>query len=271
MKINAVMSYNLGNSSKLLSEELHIRRISREASRFIPSPNKTILNWGCSYYLAPDLEECKIINKPSIVEICVNKLLFFRFLKERADRYDLFLKGDDLLKNIIPSTESKEVVNQWLQDGKSVCARQKLEGQGGDGIMIFDATNRFPHASLFTLYIKKKTEFRIHVAFGKVIAMQQKKRRDNVPIENPLPSYMGRLGMIRNMSTGYIYARNEIEVPDSVIKVSLDIINLLGLDFGAVDVIWNEKHQKPYILEVNTAPGLEGQTVLDYANAMREA
>jgi D-alanine-D-alanine ligase-like ATP-grasp enzyme len=38
-----------------------------------------------------------------------------------------------------------------------------------------------------------------------------------------------------------------------------------GLDFGAVDVIWNAQKEKPYVLEINTAPGLEGQTIADYA------
>jgi D-alanine-D-alanine ligase-like ATP-grasp enzyme len=42
------------------------------------------------------------------------------------------------------------------------------------------------------------------------------------------------------------------------------------LDFGAVDVIWNEKQQRAYVLEVNTAPGLEGQTVDDYARGIKE-
>jgi glutathione synthase/RimK-type ligase-like ATP-grasp enzyme len=43
----------------------------------------------------------------------------------------------------------------------------------------------------------------------------------------------------------------------------------LGLDFGGVDVIWNERRQMAYVLEVNTACGLEGQTVNDYAEAFR--
>jgi glutathione synthase/RimK-type ligase-like ATP-grasp enzyme len=37
-----------------------------------------------------------------------------------------------------------------------------------------------------------------------------------------------------------------------------------GLDFGAVDVIWNERQQRAYVLEINSAPGLEGTTIDDY-------
>jgi D-alanine-D-alanine ligase-like ATP-grasp enzyme len=37
------------------------------------------------------------------------------------------------------------------------------------------------------------------------------------------------------------------------------------LDFGAVDIIYNAKRNECYVLEVNTAPGLEGTTVEKYA------
>jgi len=46
-------------------------------------------------------------------------------------------------------------------------------------------------------------------------------------------------------------------------------IAALGLDFGAVDIIWNNHYQLATVLEVNTAPGLEGQTITDYANYFR--
>jgi len=29
-------------------------------------------------------------------------------------------------------------------------------------------------------------------------------------------------------------------------------------------VIWNVQENRPYVLEINTAPGLEGSTVTDY-------
>jgi D-alanine-D-alanine ligase-like ATP-grasp enzyme len=44
----------------------------------------------------------------------------------------------------------------------------------------------------------------------------------------------------------------------------------LGLDFGAADVLFNARRNQAYVLEVNTAPGLEGQTVNDYAEAFKE-
>jgi glutathione synthase/RimK-type ligase-like ATP-grasp enzyme len=50
----------------------------------------------------------------------------------------------------------------------------------------------------------------------------------------------------------------------------LAAVSALGLDFGAVDIIWNEREDKCYVLEVNTAPGLQGSTLENYANAIME-
>ena len=49
---------------------------------------------------------------------------------------------------------------------------------------------------------------------------------------------------------------------------SLLAVEGLMVDFGAVDVVWNDQYQKAYVLEVNTAPGIENSTVLDYATAV---
>jgi D-alanine-D-alanine ligase-like ATP-grasp enzyme len=41
-------------------------------------------------------------------------------------------------------------------------------------------------------------------------------------------------------------------------------VNHLGLDFGAVDMIYNAKRNTYYVLEVNTACGLAGETLNKY-------
>jgi D-alanine-D-alanine ligase-like ATP-grasp enzyme len=43
-----------------------------------------------------------------------------------------------------------------------------------------------------------------------------------------------------------------------------------ALDFVAVDVVWNEHEKQAYVLEINTAPGLEGATVESYARKFTE-
>ena len=95
------------------------------------------------------------------------------------------------------------------------------------------------YGKLYVKYIKKKAEYRIHVFNGKIIDIQQKRKRHEAIEIN---------FQIRSHNNGWV----------------------LGLDFGAVDIIWNEKQQQGYVLEVNTAPGLEGETIINYANAIEE-
>jgi D-alanine-D-alanine ligase-like ATP-grasp enzyme len=43
----------------------------------------------------------------------------------------------------------------------------------------------------------------------------------------------------------------------------------LELDFGAADVIYNAQQDRAYSLEVNSAPGIMGTTLVNYTNALR--
>ena len=60
-------------------------------------------------------------------------------------------------------------------------------------------------------------------------------------------------------------------LPNDVIHQATMAVGCLQLDFGAVDVIWNEAQKRAYVLEVNTAPGIEGTTLMRYASAFSSA
>ena len=74
---------------------------------------------------------------------------------------------------------------------------------------------------------------------------------------------------IRNSANGWVYCRDDIITPHPDIgRAAIRAVNVLGLDFGAVDVGWNEHNQEPSVYEVNTAPGLEGTTLDKYFEAI---
>ena len=75
---------------------------------------------------------------------------------------------------------------------------------------------------------------------------------------------------IRNAANGFVFARNAIDLPDDCAVQAKKALAMTGLDFGAVDVIYNERLEQSFVLEVNTAPGLEGTTVDDYVAALGE-
>ena len=139
-----------------------------------------------------------------------------------------------------------------------VVCRTVLAGHSGDGIVIARTRGELAAASLYVKYVKKQDEYRVHVGRGAepvVIAVQRKARR--LGHENPNWE-------VRNHDNGFVYARDGFVAPTAVIDAAKEAFTVSGLDFGAVDVIYNHQQARAYVLEINTAPGLEGQTVADY-------
>ena len=120
---------------------------------------------------------------------------------------------------------------------------------------------------------KKKSEFRIHVFKRNgeyvVIDRQQKTLRTTHPTTGEPIDKTKVNFMIRNHRNGFIFQRNDIKVPADVEVQALKAMKVTGLDFGAVDVIWNEHEGRAYVLEINTAPGLEGTTLDNYIAEFR--
>lgn len=240
------------SSAKALAKALGAKRILLENSKFKGHPSKIVINWGNSM-TNEEIEKATVLNTPEAVARASNKLKFF-----------------ELVNGQVPIPEFTRDVNEartWLEGQGIVVVRENLNGHSGQGIVLledvqsFDAYNH-SRSKLYTRYIPKKHEFRLHVVGGVVADVQQKRKRADFP--NEMTNYK-----IRNHQTGFIYAREDVTLPST--KMEEDAINavrICGLHFGAVDMIWNEYRKTGFILEINTAPGLEGQTVDNYAAAL---
>jgi len=148
-----------------------------------------------------------------------------------------------------------------LSEKKAVVCRTILNGHSGAGIVIATNEEELVDAPLYVEYIPKKEEYRVHIFKGEVLHCQRKARK----LEHPADKVNWQ---IRNHANGFIFEIKEPEdVPEMCIEQALLAVQAVGLDFGAVDVIWNEKQQKAYVLEINTAPGLEGSTLDKYVEA----
>ncbi len=237
-------SHNNGNGSKALAEKLGIRRIKHKGSTFKGAPHKVVLNWGSSN-LPEEVMKCRIINNPEAIATASHKTKAFQAM----------LEGEVSIPDF---TADKEEAKGWLKDGNKVVARQKLQGSGGDGIVLIEKEEDFVDAPLYVRYIPKKDEYRVHVFAGDVLDVQQKKRKKDVADDEVN-------WQIRNHGNGFIFAREGVAPPQDVIDEAVNAVQALGLDFGAVDIVYNEKQSKAYVLEVNTAPGLEGTTLDNYA------
>lgn len=212
-----------------------------------------MINWGGSTNVITS-PVAQVINKFEAVAVAGNKLRTFQALE-----------GKDGIR--IPQfTTDRSVATGWLRNGISVVCRLKLSGHSGDGIVLVDdKTADLPQAPLYVQYIKKQQEYRVHVAFGEVIDVQEKRKRKDLP-EDFTTNFQ-----VRNHHTGWVYCREDLSPPDELSRMGLQIADALGLDFGAVDIIYNAKRNECYCLEVNCAPGLEGTTVTKYVDAFKKA
>lgn len=234
-------------SARNLSRALGAPRIKHNGSKFRPHPNKTIVNWGASK-MPEEYLECRVLNTPDASRRASDKLQALFAL--------------DPVARVPPFTESREEASRWVLEGPVVC-RTVLNGHGGQGIVIAETEQELVAAPLYTKYIKKKSEWRVHIFCEEVLMVQRKVRNMDIPVE-------GMEWRIRNHDNGFVFQQHGDPAPMGVITEASQAIFGLGLDFGAVDVVYNAKEDQAYVLEVNTAPGLEGTTLERYVNCIQQ-
>jgi len=205
---------------------------------------KYVINWGCSSLPYHDRQ---VINYPVAVARACDKIETLNALAHR-----------EVL--CVPWTTKPEVAKVWHESGETVFARHVIRGTQGVGITIVCPADLLIFAPLYTMFIPNCDEYRVHVAFGKAINFQQKKKRKGVKADPYVKSH----------TKGWIFARQDVILPKGVEKESIKAVDALGLDFGAVDIMQNRDNKIAYVLEVNTAPGLDSEhSVSVYAEAFK--
>ncbi len=254
-----ILPYKRGSkSAKALAEALGCKRLKLEGSKFIHRPTRCVVNWGLNnpalitQLVNPDglALNCQINFGELLVNKATNKLKFFNLMNQ-------YLPG-----SIPEYTTDKVIAQQWASEGHTVVCRKLLNASSGRGITLAEGVlEDVVDAPLYTQYKKKKDEYRVHVFCGGVIDIQRKMRKADVPDEDVDWG-------IRNLEGGFIFGRNDIKPPEGIEELAISCINRIGLDFGAVDVIYNERDNKCYLLEVNSAPGIQNTTLDKYVEAI---
>lgn len=228
------------------------KRIKAEGSRFRPKRNRIVINWG-STHVTP---HWKVVNSPDAIEKCANKHMFF-------------ISMNHLNKFLPPFTSDIRTAKEWIKNGKMAVGRAVLNGHSGQGIRLNDGKNFLDNLEgcpLYTQYIPKDEEYRVHClkepAGPYAFYVQKKVKRKD---------FAGKVKQtVRNHENGYTYQHNNVALPIPVSQAVCEIFAASGLDFGAVDVIYCKATNKAYVLEINTAPGLEGHSVEVYAAAFQK-
>jgi hypothetical protein len=229
----------------VLSTTLNGLRLATESLTYKPRENHLVINWGNSKQPVWSKE---MLNNPDCVAVAKDKINTFISL----DAHDV---------SIPEWTIDSDEARGWVDDNKIVLARTKVDGHSGEGIVILTKEVDFVAAPLYTVYKKKRNEYRVHVFLGEVIDVTEKKRELDVErgqFEN----------FIRSHKNGWVFCRDGVVVSDDLKSIAIQAINALSLDFGAVDIIYNQHENKYYVLEINTAPALAGTTLDSYVSAI---
>lgn len=233
--------------AKILADNLPAELLNHDGTRV--GRNDVVINWGCGWSRRYRVD----VNQPEAICNAVQKLRAF----------DLFRDND------IPHpshTRSKSVAKRWLTDGNNVYARTTMEGERGRGIEVIHPNTagrqRIEEVDV-PVYVKgfqATREFRIHVAFGQVIEVNEKKRRNGT---NPDP-------LVRSSSDWVFCVYNLAPYPALLGETAIEAVNALGLDFGGVDIALDSSGNV-CVYEVNTAPWINRESsTLAYVNAFKE-
>lgn len=135
----------------------------------------------------------------------------------------------------------------------------------------------------FTKYIPTHKEYRVHVIGGKAIHVQKKYFRQTLYTEmlaevpqRQREEFKRHAELIRNNGHGWGFydVKDMGTVPEVIITTAVKAVELLGLDFGAVDISSTERDERgrrgALVFEVNTAPALRERNVKLYATKFKE-
>lgn len=212
------------------------------------SKPKLLLNYGSTTEL-PRFTG-KYLNHPQSVRNSSDKISTFKLLTEAGIP-------------TVPWTTNKDEALNWIKVDKAmVVVRSLTRASAGRGAFFLDSGDDLPNAPLYTKYVKKAAEYRVNVAFGKVINIRQKRRRKD---------FDGEVNnLCRTHDNGWVYCSEGVDKNNETLReLSITSVNCLGLDFAAVDIIYNQHYNQYYVLEVNSAPGMEGETLNNFIEALK--
>ncbi len=275
-----IASHNNGDGARELAAALGCRLVAHSATG--PTPrNKMVINLGCNpahpaIQRVEQSQGYRIFNGPVKVGTAQSKLGTFERLS--LTEYTGILPSPFGGTVTVPFlTDPRMVALHVRENNETWVARTLDRASSGAGIELVTQdvlnTGRIPRAGVYTKAIEKRREYRVHVGRSPsgtyyVMDVVRKIRRPGVDDTNR--------PFIWNHESDFIFVRNGVNsetVPRLVLQKAIVAVRGLSLHFGAVDVIVERGGRladaQAYVLEVNTAPGMEGQTVQMYAQYFR--
>jgi len=266
-----------------------------DSGKNTPRNKDIVIGWGTKTSEDIDLGNAKTINHPNDIRKNRNKLSVLETLKanrELSSNVAKFFSSDAVHRAVDRGEATLPLIGRtnYHQGGKGLwtcLTKSHMEKAISDG------------AQYFQEYIDIKTEYRLHVFYDKIIyavkkvenpteagwiAQRKEKvldyaRKNNVDINGDTLDYvLTRLvkdvvlpdRIVRSNKRGWKFSSVAINNLSAPLKnAAIKAVVAIGLNFGAVDcALNNEDH--PFIIEINTGPGLQGTSFDKYIAAFRE-
>ena len=259
---------NVDNSSMEKLYNGHIITDHESNSEIIINPETTIViprrgvvKNSKTKQLMRNLEKNRYfcVNSLSSIEACENKYLTSVLLEE---------EGLPVPKYAIISDENTLDPALEKIGGEFPVIMKLLSGSQGIGVSIIDS-----YASLKSVYqtlrkvspeneillqekIDSNYDIRVQIIIKKFDPLNTKNNMDNCEILGS----MKREAVEKDFRTNYSLGGEvkDFEMTDEIMELSCKAANAVGCHWCGVDIMIDEKTNKPYILEVNASPGTEG-------------
>lgn len=253
MKRLRIISHGPSDSLNLLIESLRtvegidVKKLKRTNSTYRFREGDVLFNYGCSSRRNL-FQSDPIFNNPHAVSIACDKLQTFLMLPKEV---------------CVEWTSSPSVAKQFLKNGTKVYCRTLLQSSQGNGIVVAHNEEELVSAPLYTIAYPFLREVRVHVFAGEIIHWGIKKRMNSDRLEEESLSGSNE---IRNLENGWVFCREGENLWEIESNRAIGAVESLGLDYGAVDLVSSINDSR--VLEVNTAPGMQGSTLEAYKQAI---
>jgi glutathione synthase/RimK-type ligase-like ATP-grasp enzyme len=178
--------------------------------------------------------------------------------KGKIEQYQYFKEKS------LPGLDFTTDVNEaktWAASVPVIC-RTLTHSSEGKGIVVAESAEEVVKAPVYTKYKKKKKEFRVHIFKDQVVHVLEKRRKSD---------YEGTAdAKIRNTANGYVFCSENVVEPEGLRELALLASKVTNSDFKGVDIGYNEKLNQLFVIEVNSAPGIEGTNVDRYIKVILE-
>lgn len=282
----------------LLAEALDINGTKKSPG----TGKKIIIGWGCKTDKAVNLGNAKVLNHPDAIRVNRNKLKALELMRDAKVKVAPFAPADSILTALD---------NDKSGIGLPVIGRTNYHQGGANFFVCLTRTHvddvcatlnaKLKKKGYFQNYIDVKDEYRLHVVNGEMIYAVKKMPRSNLAeahIEQQTDKiermaekqgktldketlkyaldYQGKKipsadNIVRSNTRGWKFSNVKLEnVPKTLVSEALKAVKAVGLDFGAVDCVMDQS-KEPWIIEVNTGPGLEGTPFTKYVEAFNKA